>query len=101
MLDLDAVTAMGIVLAELVTNSYDHAFPDGTGSISVSVRGPANPGALATMTILDSGPGFNAKAESKRHGLGLVRRLIEQVGGTVALDSHRCTFWTIEFPVAA
>ncbi len=32
MLDLDAVTALGIVLAELVTNSHDHAFPGGTGS---------------------------------------------------------------------
>ena len=37
MLDLDAVTALGIILAELVTNSYDHAFPDGAGSISVAV----------------------------------------------------------------
>ncbi|MGA3398355.1 MAG: histidine kinase dimerization/phosphoacceptor domain -containing protein [Acetobacteraceae bacterium] len=101
MLDLDAVTALGIVLAELVTNSYDHAFPNGTGSINVAVRAPANDDVMATMTILDSGPGFDAKAESKRHGLGLVRRLIEQVGGTVALDSDHCTFWTIRFPVAA
>src|SRR6202043_2513659 len=33
-LDLDVVTALGIVVAEVVTNSYDHAFPDGKrGSI--------------------------------------------------------------------
>ena len=37
-LDLDTVTALGIVVAEVVTNSYDHAFPGGTGSIRVSVR---------------------------------------------------------------
>ena len=101
MLDLDSVTALGIVLAELVTNSYDHAFPDGAGSISVAVRAPAGDDVMATMTILDSGPGFNAKVESKRHGLGLVRRLIEQVRGTVTLDSQRRTFWTIRFPVLA
>jgi two-component sensor histidine kinase len=100
MLDLDSVTALGIILAELVTNSYDHAFPDGTGSISVTVQAPAGNDAMATMTVLDSGPGFDAKAENKRHGLGLVRRLAEQVRGTVTLDSHHCTFWTIRFPVA-
>jgi two-component sensor histidine kinase len=101
MLDLDAVTALGIVLAALVTNSYDHAFPDGTGSISVAVRGPVGNDAMATMTVRDSGRGFDAKADSKRHGLGLVRRLVEQVGGTIIVDFYHCTFWTIRFPVAA
>ena len=32
MLDLDVMTALGLVVAELVTNSYDHAFPDGKGA---------------------------------------------------------------------
>jgi two-component sensor histidine kinase len=101
MLDLDAVTALGIILAELVTNSYDHAFPDGTGSITVAVRAPVGDDSMATMTILDSGPGFDPKVENKRHGLGLVRRLAEQIRGTVSLDSRHCTFWTVRFPVAA
>ena len=101
MLDLDPVTALGIVLAELVTNSYDHAFRDGTGSISVAVHGPVGTDAMATMTVRDSGPGFDATADSKRHGLGLVRRLVEQVRGTIILDSHHCTSWTIKFPGAA
>jgi two-component sensor histidine kinase len=101
MLDLDAVTALGIILAELVTNSYDHAFPDGTGSITVAVRAPVGDDSMATMTILDSGPGFDPKVENKRHGLGLVRRLAEQIRGTVTLDSQHCTFWTVRFPVAA
>jgi two-component sensor histidine kinase len=100
-LDLDTVTTLGIVLAELVTNSYDHAFPDGIGSIKVSMRGPAEGEVMATMTIVDSGPGFNPQTQNGRHGLGLVRRLVEQVRGTVVLESHRRTLWTIAFPVAA
>ena len=74
-LDLDVVTALGIVVAELVTNSYDHAFPGGKGSTNVSVRRAAGDVDMATMTISDNGTGFKAEAESKRHGLGLVRRL--------------------------
>jgi two-component sensor histidine kinase len=92
------VTALGIVVAEVVTNSYDHAFPGGKkGSIIVSVRRAE--GNIATMTISDDGTGFMAKAESKRHGLGLVRRLIEQVRGSAIIDSDRGTIWTIRIPV--
>src|ERR1700726_3632620 len=74
-LDLDVVTALGIVVAEVVTNSYDHAFPGGKeGSIIVTVRRAA--GDIATMTISDDGTGFLARAESKRHGLGRVGGLV-------------------------
>jgi two-component sensor histidine kinase len=100
-LDLDVVTALGIVVAELVTNSYDHAFLGGKGATIVSVRRATGDEDMATMTISDNGKGFRAKAESKRHGLGLVRRLIEQVRGTAMVNSDHGTIWTIRFPVAA
>jgi two-component sensor histidine kinase len=97
-LDLDVVTALGIVVAEVVTNSYDHAFPGGKGgSILVSVRCADND--FATMRISDNGTGFRPKAESKRHGLGLVRRLVEQVRGSATVNSDRGTVWTIQIPV--
>jgi two-component sensor histidine kinase len=97
-LDLDVVTALGIVVAEVVTNSYDHAFARGKrGSIIVSVHCAG--GDIATMTISDDGAGFLAKAESKRHGLGLVRRLVEQVRGSASVDSDHGTVWTIKIPV--
>jgi two-component sensor histidine kinase len=97
-LDLDVVTALGIVVAELVTNSYDHAFPSGKGSTIVSVRRAAGNLDVATMTVSDNGKGFKVNAEDKRHGLGLVRRLIDQVRGTVMVDSDHGTVWTIQFP---
>jgi two-component sensor histidine kinase len=99
-LDLDVVTALGLVVAELVTNAYDHAFPGGEGSISVAVRRDPDDAGTATLTIRDTGTGFKPQTESKRHGLGLARRLIEQVRGTVILSSDRGTVWTIEFPTA-
>jgi two-component sensor histidine kinase len=97
-LDLDVVTALGIVVAEVVTNSYDHAFSGGKkGSIIVSVRRADDD--TATMTISDDGTGFLAKAESKRHGLGLVRRLVEQVRGSAIVNSAHGTIWTVKIPV--
>lgn len=97
-LDLDVVTALGIVVAELVTNSYDHAFPDGQrGSIAVSVQ--RGDGEVATMTIRDDGKGFLARVENKRHGLGLVRRLVEQARGSAVVDSRHGTVWTVKIPI--
>jgi two-component sensor histidine kinase len=88
------------VVAELVANSYDHAFPEGKGATTVTVNHAAGEVGMATMTIRDNGTGFKAKAESKRHGVGLVLRLIEQVRGTATVNSDQGTVWTIRFPTA-
>lgn len=98
-LDLDQVTALGIMLVEIVTNSYDHAFPDCRGRISVIVKRPAAGQNSASITITDNGTGFTVDPESTRHGIGLVGRLITQIDGTVDLDSGHGTAWTLVFPV--
>jgi two-component sensor histidine kinase len=97
-LDLDVVTALGLVVAELVTNSYDHAFPSGKGATTVSVRRASGDVDTATLMVSDNGKGFNGRAENKRQGVGLVRRLVEQIRGTVQVESDRGTTWTIKFP---
>jgi len=99
-LDLDVVTALGIVVAELVTNSYDHAFPAGKGAINVSARRASGDADTATMIIRDNGTGFAPAIGDKRHGLGLVRRLVEQIRGTTTVESDQGTVWTINFPLA-
>ena len=43
--------------------------------------------------------GFTEADNSKRHGLGLMRRLIEQVGGSATLRSDHGAEWTLKFPV--
>jgi two-component sensor histidine kinase/CheY-like chemotaxis protein len=97
-LDLDSVTALGLVVSELVANSYDHAFPDGRGAISVSLL-LDDGGNGATMTFRDDGVGFADNGDTKRHGLALVKRLMEQVGGSAVLLSDHGTEWTLKFPV--
>lgn len=100
LLDLDSVTSLGLVIAELISNSYLHAFPDGTGKIDVSLRA-GEPGSPATITFADDGVGFSKKGDDKRRGLGLVRRLMQQVNGSAELVSDHGTIWTLKFPSLA
>jgi two-component sensor histidine kinase len=97
-LDLDTVTALGLIIAELISNSYFHAFPAGRGRINVSLLA-APPGGEATIIFADNGVGFTQTSGSKRHGLGLVRRLMQQIGGSVELRTDHGTTCTLKFPV--
>jgi two-component sensor histidine kinase len=99
LVNLDTVTAMGMVVAELVSNSYDHA-ADANVAIQVSLRRAAT-AHEGVLTVADNGAGFVEQAGSKRHGVGLVRRLVEQVRGTAELATDHGASWTIRFPVAA
>jgi two-component sensor histidine kinase len=98
MLDLEVVTCLGIIATELVTNSFEHAFASDEGLISVSLRNSVNTDA-AVMRISDNGGGYVPVGESKRHGLGLVRRLSEQIGGCAVVELDHGTVWTITFPL--
>jgi two-component sensor histidine kinase len=55
---------------------------------------------MATMIVRDNGTGFKPETGSKRHGLGLVRRLVEQIQGNLMVASQQGTVWTINFPLA-
>jgi two-component sensor histidine kinase len=100
MLDLDTATALGLVVAELISNSYLHAFPVGWGTIEVLLFHEV-PGGEARIEFTDNGVGFIDSTNSKRHGIGLVRRLMEQVEGSAKLRSDKGTTWTLKFPIPA
>ena len=97
-LGLDEVTALGLVITELVANSYNHAFPDGIGKISVSLS-LDHSGSTGTITVADDGVGFVDAGGSKRHGVGLAKRLMEQIGGSTTLRSDHGSEWTLTFPL--
>ena len=87
-LELDLVTALGIIVTETTSNAYLHAFPAGPGTIRVLLT---QSDGIAVLTISDDGVGFTEQKISKRHGVGLIRRLIEQANGTVQLKSDHGT----------
>jgi two-component sensor histidine kinase len=98
MVPLDSATALGMAVAELVTNGYRHAFPDDReGTIVVTaIADDSN----AILMIRDDGVGFDTTAATSRRGLGLVRQLVEQIGGTVCVRSEVGTLWTLIFPLS-
>jgi len=100
LVDLDTVTAIGMVAAETVSNSYEHAFRNASGTINVSLE-RSEMADQAILSVSDDGSGFVEQPGSKRHGVGLVRRLIEQVHGSVDLQSERGATWTFRFPLVA
>ena len=100
LVDLDTVTAIGMVVAELVSNSYEHAFGAAGGQIRVDLAWTAVDGA-ARLTVQDNGASFVEKPTSKRHGVGLVRRLMEQVHGSAEMRSEGGTCWALRFPAMA
>jgi two-component sensor histidine kinase len=97
-LDLASVTALGLVVAELVSNGYEHAFTTRGGEIEVRI-GPDGAAGRGIITVRDDGAGYAPAAESKRHGIGLVRRLMQQVDGTIEVVGDGGTTWTLRFPV--
>jgi two-component sensor histidine kinase len=98
LLTLASATALGLVLTELISNSYEHAFPDRDGAISVRVARGEQPN-QGEITVADDGVGYVPAAESRRHGVGLARRLMQQVGGTIDVIGDAGTVWTLRFPV--
>ncbi|WP_419730883.1 histidine kinase dimerization/phosphoacceptor domain -containing protein [Lichenicola sp.] len=96
LVDLDTVTALGMVVAELVSNSYEHGLFNDTGTITVTLQ--QGEGAEAVLMVQDNGAGFVEQPGNKRHGVGLVRRLVQQVHGTAVMTAAGGTTWTIGFP---
>ena len=96
MLGLDEASALGMAVAELVTNSYDHAFPDRNGIITITLA-RADPDA-AMLTLRDDGVRFPCRPGSSRNGVSLVRRLVERIGGTLDVHFEAGTVWKLAFP---
>jgi len=87
---------IGLIINELVTNSYKHAFPDGTGTITIELQEEAR---YYTLTVKDSGKGFSYnKQKSKSLGLKLIYTLVyDQLEGTMDVFTEQGTKFIIRF----
>ncbi len=98
-LDLERAVPCGLVVNELLTNAYKHAFPNGrSGKIKVSLHDVAVNEAL--LSICDDGVGLPAGMDALRAkslGLQLVPLLTDQLGGRVSVGGNPGTRFDIQF----
>jgi PAS domain S-box-containing protein len=101
-LDVQMAIACGLILQELLSNGYKHAFPDGrTGEIQITLEVGSEQ--QATLTVRDTGVGFPEGLDFRTTdslGLQLVCLLTEQLQGIVTLRRREGTEWTLSFPLA-
>jgi two-component system, sensor histidine kinase PdtaS len=105
--DLDAVTLdpdraipCGLIVTELLTNCFKHAFDGGRGTVTLSLK--EVPDASCALTVLDNGRGFaNAITEvSSSLGLRLVRAWTKQMAGALSVSNQPVgTLVTLTFPL--
>lgn len=97
-LSVDRAVPFGLLLNELLTNAYRHAFPGGTGTLTVSLsRAPEGP---ILLEVADDGVGFDrAQCEaSGTLGFRLLRALVGQLDGSLEIDSSPGTRVRVTIP---
>ena len=79
-------TPCGLIVNELISNCFKHAFPDGQGGVVVLSLQPVPDSSLVRLQVRDSGAGFPpgfAGDGGQSLGLQLVTDLSSQLGGTL------------------
>ncbi len=97
-IDLDTAIPLGLIVNELVTNSYKHAFKktdSGTIKITFSKNEADN---TFTLCVRDNGKGFDA-SKLKTHSLGmeLIQMLAEQLNSKMEFANDNGTLAKITF----
>lgn len=98
MVDINTTVPLGLIVNELVTNSMKHAFPNGRkGEINIDFH---KEGKEFVLSVNDTGVGLPEDIDFRYTdtlGLQLVNNLVEQIDGTITLDTSHGTEFKIVF----
>ncbi len=102
---LDQATPIALILNELISNAFKHAFPEGRkGGIMITVRSESDENNLRNghITIRDDGVGVPEGFSLQRvtsTGLKVLLGLLRQIDGQVELEQDVGTAFHIRFPL--
>ncbi|MCK9150879.1 histidine kinase dimerization/phosphoacceptor domain -containing protein [Methanobacterium alcaliphilum] len=96
-LDVDKAIPLGLIITEIMVNSFKHAFVDDGGEINITL---SKTGDLFELTISDNGIGIPEDFDFRTQGnmgMTLINGLIDQIEGNIVLVKHRGTKFIIQF----
>ena len=99
-LDLERTIPCGLLVNELVTNAFKHAYPgESRGEILIELKDEGEN--LIFLGVADNGVGLPSEsvlAQSSSLGLQLVQLFVEQLHGSLAVERQGGTRFRIRFP---
>ena len=99
-LDINTAIPCGLIINELVSNAFKHAFPDGReGEVSITLT-EDKVNKRHTLTVSDDGISFPEGLDfrgTETFGMQLVNILTKQLHGTIELDRSSGTSFKIIF----
>ena len=96
-IDIASATLVGMILAELTANAFDHAFSNGSGALRIGID--RTPLGRLSVSLNDSGPGLDPDPAHKGGiGLKLVRNLARQGHIDLSNDAGPGARWTLVLP---
>jgi two-component sensor histidine kinase len=95
--DKDAAAPLGLILNEVLSNCFKHAFPDGrTGAVKVSLKRVSD--ANVQLIVEDDGVGFSDATPPKGIGRKLVAGFARQLGGDFTFSAQSGSKFVLTFP---
>lgn len=97
-LTIETAVPCGLIINELVSNAYKHAFPNDIGKIQITLQAEDND---YILIVQDDGvglpPNFD-RGTTKTLGVRLLTMLVMQIDGTVDMTSSGGTKVVVRFP---
>ena len=101
LLPISIAVPCGLVVNELITNAFKHAFPDGrSGKVIAALR--EEPGDRVALSVSDDGVGIPDDldiAQTTTLGLQLVGLLADQLGADITIQRVNPTCFELRLPL--
>lgn len=97
-LSIEQFIPIGIIINELITNSFKHAFPDASEQANISIHLDKVDHTFS-LTYKDNGIGFVRSKLTETFGMGLIDTMVDQLSGKMEVSSSPewGTIFTIQF----